>query len=154
MATTTAIILIGTSHPNHGGISPTHMIRLTENDRPALILTGVDRNTVPKVIIPTVENMVDDIFLMISGFIQNRVIDLAKNPLLHGSCLYEILTDEERMTMYHQCREGLRGSGLKVIFSMFTGCHLLTLRDQINKYPVDFEVTIPQQFHFFSSPHL
>ena len=44
MATTTAIILIGHAHQNHSGINPTHLIRFTENDRPALILQQLEGN--------------------------------------------------------------------------------------------------------------
>jgi hypothetical protein len=56
MATTTATIFIGYAHQNHSGINPTHLIRLTENDRPALILQSLQSNDTPKVIIPTVNS--------------------------------------------------------------------------------------------------
>jgi hypothetical protein len=44
---TTATILIGHAHQNHSGINPTHLIRFTENDRPALILQSLENNEKP-----------------------------------------------------------------------------------------------------------
>ena len=66
MATTTATIFVGYAHPNHGGINPTHYIQLSENSRPALILHSIDDKEETKVMIPTLENMIDDVYLMIA----------------------------------------------------------------------------------------
>lgn len=38
MAAYTAQALVGQAHPNHGGITPTHRLYLSENSRPAWIL--------------------------------------------------------------------------------------------------------------------
>lgn len=71
MATLTAQILIGTEHPFHDGINPTHFLFLSENDRPALILVEeniyFENKSSQKIIwIPTVENMFEDALLMIN----------------------------------------------------------------------------------------
>ena len=69
MATTTATIFVGYAHPNHGGINPTHYIQLSENSRPALILHSIDGKEETKVMIPTLENMIDDVYLMIAAYV-------------------------------------------------------------------------------------
>lgn len=72
MSTTTATILIGRAHQNHGGIIPTHLIQLTENSRPSLLLQPIEGPSDVKVVIPTLENIVDDIYLMVTVFILNK----------------------------------------------------------------------------------
>jgi len=38
MGTLTAQFLVGKTHPNHGGINPTHYLFLSENSRPVFTL--------------------------------------------------------------------------------------------------------------------
>ena len=76
MATTTATILVGRAHQNHSGIIPTHLIRLTENSRPALIMQSLEGMEDVKIVIPTLENMVDDIYLMIAVFVLKKFENL------------------------------------------------------------------------------
>ncbi len=73
MATFTAHILVGHSHPNHGGISPSHALFLSENSRPTWILIplglpGSESTTGHNSItwVPTVEHMLEDALLMIA----------------------------------------------------------------------------------------
>ena len=42
MGTVTAQILIGSPHPNDGGIIPSHYLFLSENDRPSWSLVGAN----------------------------------------------------------------------------------------------------------------
>ena len=81
MPTTTATIFIEHALQNHSGINPTHLIRFTENDRPALILQSLESNDEPKVIIPTIENTIDDIYLTIAVFILKKVIPTKETKL-------------------------------------------------------------------------
>ena len=91
MATTTATILVGHAHQNGSGINPTHFIQFTENDRPALILREIEGGKRKKVIIPTVENTVDDIYLMIAVFILKLIKPSKEIHNLERKSLYEIL---------------------------------------------------------------
>lgn len=68
MITVTATIIIGTPHLFHGGIIPTHIIFLSENDRPALILRSL-KDEEERIVIPTIENTVNDIFLIIAVYL-------------------------------------------------------------------------------------
>lgn len=72
MGTITAQILIGTGHPYHGGIIPTHALWLSENSRPAWRCHPFERSLDPKehweerqcVWIPTYDNMLEDGLLL------------------------------------------------------------------------------------------
>ena len=99
MSTTTAIILIGQAHQNHSGINPTHLIRLTENDRPALILQSIESKEKPIIIVPTVENMVDDIYLMISVFILKGLNPGKELISKERQSIHDILREQERFEL-------------------------------------------------------
>lgn len=141
--TTTAFILIGHVHQNHGGINPTHFIRLTENNRPALILQSIDGKEEPIIMIPTVENMVDDIYLMISVFILKGVDPGKELQTKERKSLYEILNDQERINLYEKTKSLIQTVDTKVVFNIMDGSHLLNQLDIIKEYPNDFEVTVP-----------
>lgn len=143
MATTTATIFIGNAHPNHSGINPTHLIRFTENDRPALILQQLEGNAENKVIIPTVENTVDDIYLMVAVFILKRVTPSKEIHNLKRNSLYEILDDKERQSLYAETRKIFETTKIKLVFNILDDSHLLSQIDTIKTYPNDFEVTLP-----------
>lgn len=72
MGTISAQILIGTGHPYHGGIIPTHALWLSENSRPAWRCHPFERSLDPKehweerqcVWIPTCDNMLEDGLLL------------------------------------------------------------------------------------------
>lgn len=143
MATTTAIILIGQADPNHSGIYPTHLIYLTENDRPALILESIEGNKKPIIVVPTVENMVDDIYLMISVFILKNLNLEKKIQTKDRKSIYEILNEQERFVLYEKAKTSIQTSEIKVVFNILDGSHLLSQIDKIKQYPNDFEVTVP-----------
>ncbi len=143
MSTTTAIILIGHPHPNHGGINPTHVIQLTENSRAALILRSVDGNDDPCLMIPTLDNTIDDIYLLIATHVL-RVLKPARdivNP--GGESMYDLFTDIERTALYAETLEALQHTQFKVVFNIFQGSHLLRQLEHINRYPADVEITTP-----------
>lgn len=143
MATTTATIFIGHAHQNHSGINPTHLIRFTENDHPALILQSLESKDEPKVIIPTIENTIDDIYLMIAVFILKKVTPTKEILNLDRISLYEILESKERFQLYEEAKNSFEGTGLKVVFNILDGSSLLSQVDLIKKYPNDYEITLP-----------
>lgn len=143
MATTTATILIGSAHQNDSGINPTHFIQFTENDRPALILHAIDGESKKIVIIPTIENTIDDIYLMIAVFILKAIKPSKKINSIKRESLYEILNEDERKTLYKKTKEILTANRIKVVFNILDNSHLLNQLKQIKKYPNDIEVTLP-----------
>lgn len=143
MATTTATIFIGKTHPYHSGIIPTHLIQLTENDRPALILQDLKAINNKIVIIPTVENVVDDIFLMIAVYVYNLITPPKKLDNPSRDSLYELLTDQERIIIYQNVKRAIQGTNIKVVFNILEYSHLINLIEEIKKYSVNYEVTTP-----------
>jgi len=143
MATTTATILIGRAHQNDSGINPTHFIQFTENDRPALILQAIEGESKKVVIIPTIENTIDDIYLMIAVFVLKAIKPSKKINSITRKSLYEILDEGERKSLYKKTKEILTANRIKVVFNILDNSHLLNLLKQIKKYPNDFEVTLP-----------
>jgi hypothetical protein len=143
MATTTATILIGRAHQNDSGINPTHFIQFTENDRPALILQAIEGESKKIAIIPTIENTIDDIYLMIAVFVLKALKPSKKINTITRKSLYEILNEDERKTLYKKTKDILTANRIKVVFNILDNSHLLNLLKQIKKYPNDFEVTLP-----------
>ncbi|WP_051328114.1 hypothetical protein [Desulfatirhabdium butyrativorans] len=154
MGTFTAQILVGNSHPYHDGIEPTHYLFLSENSRPAWMLTS--QNVIPRdfdrhppipspiVWIQTVENMLEDALLMIA-------YSIARNPEIQTMArsftdmrharrreLYDMFTEEQRHQLYQKCRQAENFP--KLIISVFQHS---TIRNQIavlEQYRMDFEV--------------
>lgn len=143
MATTTATILVGHTHQNHSGIIPTHLIRLTENSRPALIMQSLDNMNDVKIVTPTLVNMVDDIYLMIAVFILKKFDNLNHLHNEERNSIYDLLNENERFQLYNNTKKIIRDSGIKVVFNIFDQSHLLGQIDVIKKYPADTEVTLP-----------
>ena len=155
MATMTAQILIGSPHPYNGGINPTHKIYLSENSRPALILTREDiyeqdtKDTFEKVTwIPTLENMLDDILLMVSFFIlkdeyilqELSKIDVKKLNFLE---MYEEIDEETRLKLYKSNKEIIGGyKDLKFIFSIFKGSSLISAINEIKIFKIEHELCV------------
>jgi hypothetical protein len=67
MATTTAAAIIGRAHPEGGGITPTHLLFLSEDNRPALNLYRIKTGGALSRLgtwTPTLENLIEDLMLM------------------------------------------------------------------------------------------
>ena len=143
MATTTATIFIGHAHQNNSGINPSHFIQFTENDRPALILHSIDKPLEHKVIIPTVENTINDIYLMIAIYILKKVTPSKELHNTQRKSLYELLDENERLQLYSQTKKIFEATKIKIVFNILDDSHLLGQVDIIKAYPNDFEVTLP-----------
>jgi hypothetical protein len=141
MASTTAIILVGQAHQNHSGINPTHLIQFTENSRPALILNDLEGKSESIVIVPTLENTIDDIYLMIATFILKQIKPTKDLNDIHGNSMYELFTNDERFSLYKQSFDIFQKNNVKVVFNILDGSLLKHQIDIIKKYPNDFEVT-------------
>ncbi len=141
MSTTTATIFIGHTDPHESGIQPTHFIQFTENDRPALILRAIDDKSDAKVIIPSVENTIDDIYLMLAVFVLKKVRPSKEIHNLQRNSLYDILDEKERLALYIESKIAFQHNTMKLVFNMLEGCHLLNQLDKLKDYPHNFEVT-------------
>jgi hypothetical protein len=130
MATLTAQVLVGSAHPNHGGIEPTHYIFLSENSRPAWLLLhqNIFKEASDDVIatwIPTVENMLEDLLVMIAIHIcqDRQVIELAKSFCTKIESdrieLYSDFEASQRQQLYQKCRNITDFP--KIIISVFSG---------------------------------
>jgi hypothetical protein len=155
MSITTALILVGRSHPNHSGIIPTHLIRLTENSRPALILQSLDEpNIKPLVLIPSVDQIIDDIYLMISTYILKLVQPSKELCSQERISIYELFDTSERQKLYTSSRQRLKGKEMKVVFNILEDSLLLGQIPRIQEYPMDFEITttvLMQEYNCWSN---
>lgn len=155
MASMTAQVLIGSPHPFHGGINPTHKIYLSENSRPALILMREDiheentKDTFDKATwIPTLENMLDDILLMVSYFILkdeyiSKELSKINSKDLRFLEMYEDINEETRLKLYESNKDIINGyKDLILIFSIFKGSSLLSATSKIKDYKIDYELCV------------
>ena len=153
MSVITAQILIGESHPNHGGIYPTHVLYLSEQGEPSWILTehrvlvADPRKQNPIIWIPTMENMLEDALLMISHHVLKKP-EIAKafgeNTCIRDKPFIRLPeeVDREQLTRLHAINQGL-DMRCKLMINLFEGSsvrrHLLVLE----KYGMELEVTTP-----------
>jgi len=154
MATLTAQILVGKSHPYDGGIIPSHRLYLFENSRPAWMLLpeNIWKLSKPKLgkitWIPTVKNMLEDAMLMIALYVirDEEIVTLAKD-YVHSTKqdwveLYQDIDSEHLEKLYEKCRS--LSFNKKIIVSVFGGS---TVRNQLSileKYSVEKEICLTQ----------
>ena len=140
MATVTAFILVGKAGQKQSGIIPTHYIMLYESEQPSLSLHRIDDNKEIIRIRPTIEKLVDNIYLLIYTFVSKAVIYLDKNMIEKG--IHKIFNEQKRELSYEKIMECLETDDLKVVFNIFTGSTLLNQIERIKDYPNDYEITI------------
>ncbi|HPN86743.1 MAG TPA: hypothetical protein PKV11_06725 [Smithella sp.] len=150
MGTVTAQILIGSAHPNHGGILPTHFLFLIENDHPSWIL--VNENFFKEgqgdiqglTWIPTVENTLEDAILMTTIHVSRSptIIELAKrfNSAIEEDHiqLYSALDESQRKQLYLQCRS--LPDLPKVVISVLRGSMIDRQFSVMEQYKMDVEI--------------
>lgn len=161
MATLTAQILIGSPHPNHDGLNPTHYLFLSENDRPAWVLVDQnifqkERSSFPKIIwIPTAERMLEDALLMVViHILKNReIVKMAKGFFSeiesNGVELYSNLNESQRNKLYQKCRK--ISDFPKIIISAFRGSTIEKQLAVLKQYKMDVEVCSPIFSRLYSS---
>lgn len=141
MATTTATILIGSAHPNDSGIEVKYIIELTEGSRPALILTDKDSNAEKKVLIPTIENMLDDVYFMIAVYLFGLKVSKKAIPANTIISMYDLFDKDERAELYKNVKNQMESFNLKLTFNLYQNSTLLNFIDKIKDYPLDYEIT-------------
>jgi len=124
-----AQIIIGSPHPNSGGIIPDKLIYLSENGKPALILKeGEGRE---KVWIPTLENTLEDALLMIASF---------------------VIKDEEVLRAISNIKDVVREdySDLMIVVSVLEGSLFRNQLSVLNEYDINMEVCISVYSRYYS----
>ncbi len=164
MATITAQILVGHAHPNHGGVTPTHRLYLSENSRPAWILApetvfareGVTQNG--KITwIPTVENMLEDALLMIAiHVVRDPTVSEAAERFLRSKSsslvtLYEDIDRKDLEQLYEKCRAAEINS--KLVLTIMDGSTVAGQLKVLEKYRMDVEVCTPRYSRSHSQWH-
>lgn len=154
MATFTAQILIGTEHPYHGGINPTHFLFLSENDRPAWILTNEnitgENPDVEKIVWnPTTENMFEDALFMINLYIEKDKTLIAYLKENHKKINFntnnisipEILDKKELEKIYQLNLDLLKkNKSLKLVVSIFADSSLKDIVKSLNGSEIKCEI--------------
>ena len=149
MATTTSFILAGKSHPNDGGINIYHCIQLTEGSAPAYTMRAwvEDELIYPdmakdktKVMIPTIENALDDLLLMIMVWAVKDMSDVyfSVNDRIE---MYSI-ADEERFKLYALSKQLAAKTALKLVINLIDSKSLLNENQlaQLADYSIEFQV--------------
>ena len=143
MATISATILVGTTHPNHGGIQPTHQLLLSENSRPAYSLVAMHSPQPQSVWIPTVEDMLEDGLLMAGLLVvQDPQLVAAAGAFRRGYAerveMYEDISEPDRRRLYELCT-GLDAS-IKLVITILNGSSIAGQLAVLNRYKVGVEV--------------
>jgi hypothetical protein len=152
MATFTSQILVGQKHTYDSGIiNITHTLYLSENSRPAWILTPIDELNANKqnqqkiTWIPTLENMLEDALVMIGLYVlkdkelitlTNQYIKQPNNDFIE---LYNDVTSTDGLQeLYNQARK--IESSHKIILSVFQGSSIVNQLPVLKNYQNDIEV--------------
>jgi hypothetical protein len=151
MATFTAQILIGSKHTYDSGmINISHCLYLSENSRPAWILSSTDvfndqDQKQPNITwIPTLENMLEDALLMIGIYVlkDSTLIALAKKYFKNTNQnfieLYQDIESDNLQELYKKAR--IMESNHKIIVSVFQGSSLMRQLPVLKNYQNDMEV--------------
>ena len=152
MATMTAQILVGQKHSYDGGIiNMSHVLYLSENDRPAWILTPMDlfndhKQAVGKRVtwIPTLENMLEDALVMIGMYVlkDEKLLDMANKYFQDATKdymeLYQDIEHEHCEELYKHIRT--IESAHKIIVSVFRGSSIVNQLAILEDFKNDIEV--------------
>lgn len=153
MAAITALVFVGNSHPNDGGLRPLVTIELSEVDRPTFTFprhTGDRRDTSSRfVLIPSLENMLDDLMMMIAyREIQDPTVVNCLNSFCNGNVeqigrleVYENLTPDQRTQLYEHVKKITCFP--KIGICLFNGSELLETVEHIKEYAMEYEVCTP-----------
>jgi len=154
LATITAQILIGTEHPYHGGINPTHYLFLSENDRPSWILvneniSGEISDLERVVWNPTTENMFEDALFMINLYIEKNKTLIAYLKENHKKInfntdfisLPEILEKNELEKIYDLNMDLFKkNKSIKLAISIFADSSLKDIVKSLNGSEIKCEI--------------
>ncbi len=152
MATFTSQILVGRSHPNSGGIIPTHYLLYSENDRPAWALvpenvfTDSSEQTAAKIVwIPTADNPLEDALLMIALFAvrDEKVRALARRHVRNLDDRLEVPEAFDR-PLLEELYEKSRAvqAGHKIVLTLLNNSTIYQHLPILDRYRMEVEVCV------------
>jgi hypothetical protein len=157
MGTFTAQILVGSGHPNHDGIEPSHRLYLSENSRPSWILLpetlgGLGGSKVTW--IPTVENTLEDALLMIGIHVVRdpELVEMAglyiRSEENNWVVVYEDTDPEHLKLLYQKCRD--LANTYKLVVTVLRGSSIEGQLKVLGDYKMDVEVCRPDYVRLYS----
>jgi|GEM_PF-670478 len=155
MATFTAQVLVGHSHPNHDGIIPTHAIMVSENSRAALVMvpfrvysdrTPTADTAIPGNIvwIPHPDHVVDDLVLQVCVHILRDPAVTTQADAVHVGLTradhYDLtdLSPADRGALSSACRDVTNLP--KLVVTLLGGSLLTRNITRFEDYAMDIEV--------------
>lgn len=157
MGTFTAQILVGSGHPNHDGIEPSHRLYLSENSRLSWILlpeTLAAPGGSKVTWIPTVENTLEDALLMIGIHVVRdpEIVELASQFIASKEnnwvVMYEDVEQVHREMLYQRCR-ALENT-FKLVITVLRGSAIDEQLKVLSDYKMDVEVCRPDFVRLYS----
>ena len=141
MSEITAKIYIGHLDNGKSFIVPTHQLLLTENDRSCLILSNLnDVQAKPVFIIPSPDNITDDIFLAVSVYVL-KLFDISIDRDTNNyNTVCKILSDNDRKNLYNKTKECLKEYDIYFSFYLYKGGSLSYEVETINSYSANIEI--------------
>lgn len=147
MATTTAAAIIGQAHPKGGGITPTHLLFLTESDLPSLSLYRIKtRGALSRLgtWTPTLENLIEDLMLMAGGLTgaQPEVANALEGACGGNPARVELycLGDSGRAELYALSRKAPVFA--KIVLTVLEDSALIDQVARLRQYEADCELCV------------
>lgn len=154
MSTMTAQLLIGSAHPNDGGINPDYYLFLSENGVARWTLIKADfspesksSNPIIAQWIPTIDYMLEDAIVMIGLYVlkDEKIIHLANQYINKKTDPQIILFQDASVKGLELLRERARqiDHHYKITLSIFYGSTILNQYSVLKNYQMDAEVCLP-----------
>ena len=161
MATWTAQILVGNSHPNHGGITAGYQLFLSENDRPCWEcfpifpprLGEVLKNEGHTVWIPPGPGSILECGLLMVALhcfdpmarlpVNKELVSSAKSmskKIMDKFVDMSILTDKQFKELYDMAKKIKINDSTKLIVTVLAGSSITERLKELKKHKYDFEV--------------
>jgi hypothetical protein len=151
MGTVTAQIMVGSSHRYHGGITPSHALYLSENDRPAWVLIqhdlmGQEDSRRAATWIPTVDHMLEDGLTMIAAEVVGApgLTTKFRSKLDNDRFLTlpEAFSEEELQGLREIGRAQF--GGLRIIITVLPESTIMSQLHVLDTYNLDAVVCLPR----------
>lgn len=165
MGTYTAFVFFGKEHEFHGGIIPSHMLMLSENDRPAWLLFKLPLHLqegfkpLTPIIIPTLEHMLEDGLLLLGLLALRdgklcaeaaRVFGEGWERLSHIELYNYNLSDVERLRLLN--KEALESSRGKLVIAALAGSSIRVDKKKLQDWRIGVELLKPIDRPRFAKP--
>jgi len=157
LATITAQILVGSGHPNHDGIVPSHNLYFMEDNRPSWTLYPVslgDGFGTKVTWIPTLEHTLEDALLMTAIHVVRdpEIEQMAKEFISSQENNWVVMYDDvdpgHLELMYQRCRA--MTNSYKLVLTVLRGSAIEEQLPVLKEYKMDLEVCLPRYVRLYS----